>query len=140
MSKYIRIVKAESKTILYIDDDPDDREILISAVTESNSGYKVVEAENGLKGLDYLNRVKQDGGLPCLIILDLNMPVLDGRQTLHRIRQDSSFQKVPVVLYTSSNNPNDKSFFHEQGVVFITIYMITFHPQDFLAFCRKHTM
>jgi CheY-like chemotaxis protein len=108
------------KTILYIDDDPDDREILSSAVKEMNCDVNVIEVENGIKALDYLNRVKKSGHLPCLILLDLNMPMLDGKETLVRIRQDNSFEKVPVIVYTSSNNPNDKIFFDKQGVLLIT--------------------
>jgi CheY-like chemotaxis protein len=108
------------RTILYIDDDPDDREILCSAVKEMSSEVNVIEAENGIKALDYLNKAKNTGHLPCLILLDLNMPMLDGKQTLVRIRQDDSFEKVPVIVYTSSNNPNDKIFFDRQGVLLIT--------------------
>jgi CheY-like chemotaxis protein len=111
---------SDEHTILYIDDDPDDREILHSVLSERKENIKLVEAENGLQGLKYLDTAKKSGMLPCLIILDLNMPLLDGRQTLIRIKQDVSLQKVPVIVYTSSYNPNDKSFFNRQGIDLIT--------------------
>lgn len=108
------------KIILYVDDDADDREMLSSAFKKISPSINVVEAENGLAALKYLDEAKKNGHLPCLIVLDINMPVLDGRQTFHRIREDSFLEKVPVVVFTSSSNPNDKSFFERHGVGLIT--------------------
>jgi CheY-like chemotaxis protein len=105
------------KQILCVDDDADDRFFLSQAIDDLNAEVVVVEAQNGLEALDYLNDVKNSGKpLPCLIILDINMPYLDGKQTFQRIRADSFFSKIPVVVFTNSGNPNDKTLFKSFGV------------------------
>src|SRR5689334_15571811 len=111
----------EQKTILCVDDDPDDRWLLTDAITRAEPGMRIVEAENGLKALDYLQVRKSDSAaLPCLIILDINMPFLDGKETLSRIKADPALQQVPVVIFTSSENPADKKLFNRQGVTLLT--------------------
>ena len=73
------------KTILYVDDDADDREFLSIALKQASPQTQVVLAEHGVAALNYLNETSvRQAKLPCLIILDLNMPVLDGRQTFER--------------------------------------------------------
>jgi CheY-like chemotaxis protein len=105
------------KQILCVDDDADDRFFLSRAFDDINSEVVVVEAQNGLEALDYLNDVKNSGKpLPCLIVLDINMPYLDGKQTFQRLRADSFFSKIPVVVFTNGGNPNDKNHFKTYGV------------------------
>lgn len=104
------------KTILYIDDDADDRELLGAELKVLEDSLVVAEAVNGIEALSYLDKAKVQKQLPCLIVLDLNMPVLDGRQTFQRIKQDILLQGIPVVVYTSSFNPNDRAYFNQEGV------------------------
>ncbi|HLA58827.1 MAG TPA: response regulator [Puia sp.] len=110
----------EQKIILCIDDDADDRSLLIDIITNNEKKLQVAEAENGSIGLQYLNEAKDSDLLPCLIILDINMPVMDGRKTLELIRRDPKLQDIPVVVYTSSQSPNDHKFFKSHGVEFVT--------------------
>ncbi len=110
----------EQKIILCIDDDADDRTLLIDIIAGNEKNIQVAEAENGSIGLQYLNKAKDNDLLPCLIILDINMPVMDGRKTLDSIRRDPKLQDIPVVVYTSSQSPNDHKFFKNHGVEFIT--------------------
>jgi CheY-like chemotaxis protein len=107
------------KTILYVDDDADDREFLSDAIKDVNPQVEVVLAENGLKALDYLNTVKNEH-LPCVIILDINMPYMDGRQTSSRIRSEPGLKDIPIIVFTSSANPNDKVLFNSLGIEFIS--------------------
>lgn len=109
----------QNKVILYVDDDADDREFLSHAIHRVSPATEVVLAENGVKALHYLQD-HQQSQLPCLIILDLNMPYLDGRETYERMRQRPELQKVPTIVFTSSMNPNDKALFHSFGVEFIS--------------------
>jgi len=70
-----------SRIVLCVDDDPDDRELIRNAIFKVDPSYTVVYATNGKEALQYLSL--QDGkDLPCLVILDINMPVMDGKQTL----------------------------------------------------------
>lgn len=107
------------KTILYIDDDADDRELLGAELKVLEKSLVVEEAVNGVEALNYLYKAKAEQQLPCLIVLDLNMPVLDGRQTFQKIKQDELLQDIPLVVYTSSFNPNDRAYFSKAGVEFI---------------------
>ncbi len=114
-------MKQNPKVVLYIDDDEDDREFLLEAFKEVNPEVEVVLVENGVKALDYLNTAKSNQTtLPNLIILDLNMPYLDGFQTFQRIKQEPELQSVPIVVFTSSENPKDKAMFKKLGVELIT--------------------
>lgn len=112
-------------TILIVEDDEDDREILSEAVKHVSGSASIAFAENGLVALDYLTQNKGPEQLPCLIVLDLNMPFLDGRQTCQRIKNELKLEGVPIIIFTSSQNPNDKAMFESQGVEFIT------KPDDF---------
>jgi len=107
-------------TILYVEDDADDRELLYGIAHAVNPGVNIEFAENGLQALEYLNKVKNDAPLPCLIILDLNMPFLDGKETYKKIKSDEKLGTIPVIIFTSSHNPNDKALFNTLGVEFIS--------------------
>ncbi|HWJ89949.1 MAG TPA: response regulator [Flavisolibacter sp.] len=109
------------RTVLYVDDDADDREFLAEAINELNPATQVVCAENGMEALDYLNGLRSHPeDLPCLVVLDINMPVLDGRQTFQKIKDDPTFDRVSIIVFTSSENPQDKAMFQKLGVEMIT--------------------
>ena len=114
-------MKHERARILYVDDDVDDAEFLSEALRQVNPEVDLNIAENGLKALQYLQKLKDaNNKLPCLIILDLNMPYLDGKQTFKRIKEDPELQQVPIIIYTSSRNPQDETMFSSLGIEFIT--------------------
>jgi CheY-like chemotaxis protein len=106
-----------NRTILYVDDDEDDRDFFSKAVRDVNPQVKIVFAENGMEALKYLDACSS---LPCLMVLDINMPVLDGKETFQRVKKDSRLQNLPVVIFTSSQKPADKQLFNSMGVEFIT--------------------
>jgi CheY-like chemotaxis protein len=54
--------------------------------------------------------MKAEGHLPCLVVLDINMPRMDGKQTLIRLQSDSELSTIPVVLYSTSSSELDKTF------------------------------
>ncbi len=109
------------KSILCVDDDEDDVAFLSEALQQIDPHIKIAVAENGLKALDYLDEIREkDNKLPCLIILDINMPYMDGKQTFYKLQADPVLQKVPVVIFTSSAHPADKAMFTGMGIEFIT--------------------
>jgi len=111
----------DNMTILYVDDDPDDREMLSTVIHSIEPAINIVYAENGVEALEYLNTVvNMNNRLPCLVIMDINMPYLDGKETFARIKNDPVLEHVSVVIYTSSENPNDKAFFNSLGAEFYT--------------------
>lgn len=80
-----------SYTILYVDDDNDDLSI-ISEAFEKYTDLRVVQANNGVEALQVLKHMAYKNVLPCLIILDINMPVMDGKQTLSQIKKTEEYR------------------------------------------------
>lgn len=114
-------MKADKKTILYVDDDADDRELLTDAIAHADPGVNVVLTENGAEALTYLGAIKSSGdNYPGVIILDLNMPYMDGKTTFEKLRSDKDMKDIPVVVLTSSEKQADKTLFTGMGVVFHT--------------------
>lgn len=106
----------EDKTILYVDDDADDRDLLWEVMQKVAPDLKVTFAENGLQALELLNETEQTRCLPCLIVLDLNMPFLDGRQTFERIKANPQLSGIPLAVLSSGESPADKAVFGKEGV------------------------
>lgn len=91
--------------ILIIDDDADDRELLIEALQDIDPSSDCLTAINGQDGLVKLDT--KSIPFPSLIFLDLNMPRIDGRKFLMHIKRDPNLSSIPVIIYTTSSNPND---------------------------------
>lgn len=90
------------KLILCADDDPDDRELLCETATKLDPSVTIVHAEHGEHLLKKLEDLTSKNLLPCLIILDMNMPVMDGKTTLIELRKHSEWNKIPVAIFTTS--------------------------------------
>ncbi len=113
-------MNAEPKIILYVDDDPDDLAMLREAISEVGAGYQIREAFDGVHALEMLERMAHEHNLPCLIVLDINMPRMDGKQTLVALQKDKVFATVPVVLFSTSSSALDKTFSQAKNVELIT--------------------
>jgi CheY-like chemotaxis protein len=108
-----------SHTVLCIDDDTDDLELLHDALQKVGKDYKVIEAHDGLEGIRRLHELKNAGTLPCLIVLDVNMPRMDGRETFRMIKSEEQFEEIPVVVFSTSNSHVDQLFFTGKNVEYI---------------------
>ena len=73
-----------------------------------------------MHGISILNQMQKDGKLPCLIVMDINMPKLDGKQTFVKLKADQHFAAIPVVVFSTSSSAMDKMFFQSKGAAFIT--------------------
>ncbi len=108
------------RTVLCVDDDADDREMVCDAIKTIDPSVNVVHAEDGKVAIDYLSNVKSNDELPCLVIMDINMPKMDGKEALARIKKDSRFNELPVVILSTSGNAIDKLYCDNYGVQYIT--------------------
>ena len=95
-------------SILVVDDDKEDHIILEEYFSESGINQNVKFVENGLLALEYLEGISDDTALPKLIVLDLNMPLLNGSQTLLQLKQNNRFKNIPVIIYSTSESDNEK--------------------------------
>lgn len=101
--------------ILIVDDDADDREIIKDAfVAGSPDGYEYIFLENGDRLIEYLENTVQDG-IPSLVLLDLNMPGKDGRETLRDLKSDKRYQSIPIIVFTTSSSTRDKITAYDLG-------------------------
>jgi two-component system response regulator len=106
-----------SLEILYAEDDPDDRLLAEVAHRESGVTHPLIFVANGDEALEYLRRAGRyaDRALPGLVLLDLNMPGLDGRETLRIIRADPFLRRIPVVMLTTSTAGVDIASSYDAG-------------------------
>ena len=106
-------------TILWADDDVEDREIFREVLEAHTSDHVLIDFENGMELIQYLQRLdKKD--FPCLIVLDLNMPVLGGKETLVMLKDDPDFKHIPAAVFTTSDSPSDKKFCERFNVQMFT--------------------
>ena len=92
--------------ILYVDDDSDDCIFLMESFAATAMNTDLVCASDGEEAIQYLNKEKDT--LPSLIILDLNMPRKDGKQTLKHLKSDPQLADIPVVILSTSRSRIDK--------------------------------
>ena len=100
------------KIILLVEDNPNDEELTLRALKKNNIGNEVVVARDGAEALDYLfvtgRYAERDARVaPAIILLDLNLPKIDGLEVLRRIRSDERTKLLPVVILTSSKEEQD---------------------------------
>ncbi|MEI6946139.1 response regulator [Paraflavisolibacter sp. H34] len=108
------------KKVLYADDDVDDKLWVSEAWKGMNCSVHIEFVDNGRQVLDYLAGLPT-AEMPSLIVLDLNMPGLDGRQTLKRLKDDSKYVAIPVVIVTTSSNVVDVEMCKRLGA---SLYLI----------------
>jgi CheY-like chemotaxis protein len=105
--------------IVIVDDDADDREIIRDAFAAALDEQDYVFLENGEKLLEHLQ--KGEGGRPSLILLDLNMPGKDGRETLKEIKTSRDYCQIPTIVFTTSSSHRDRTTAYDLGAnCFIT--------------------
>ena len=130
----------KTASILVIDDDTDDLFLLQSAIQGIKPEVEIMEFYNGLDAVRYLEDAKAKNDLPCVMILDINMPVMDGKETLRRIKAVPGLSALPIVILTSGSNPNDRDYFKSHGVKMYTKPIDTDEFQkmagQFLAHCE----
>jgi CheY-like chemotaxis protein len=107
------------KIVFLIDDDADDREIFADSLSALDSDIMYQEAVNGQDAFEKLQ--SETFPKPDLIFLDLNMPIMDGRTFLKKIKENTDFSAIPVIIYSTSSSDYDKQFAAQnQAAMFLT--------------------
>lgn len=106
--------------VLYADDDEDDVDLMQEAFSKYSSNMSVVARNDGLEVLNFLKEAAPNKKLPCLVILDINMPRLDGKETLRQLRKIEDYNDVPIVLFTTSSSPEDARFAKKFNAGYLT--------------------
>ena len=97
--------RPRGKTILLVEDNPDDEALTLRALRRNRIANTVAVARDGAEAVDLL--LGGDPLVPCLILLDLKLPKIDGLEVLRRIRAGASTRCLPVVVLTSSREERD---------------------------------
>lgn len=121
------------KTILLAEDNQNDIDLTILALSEYNLANNIEVANDGVEVLEYLRRegkfIGRKPGNPAVILLDLKMPRMDGIEVLKVIKTDPTLKVIPVVMVTSSREESDLVQSYELGV---NAYVVK--PVDFKQF------
>lgn len=107
-------------TILWADDDIEDMELMRHVFAELDYDAEMIEVHNGRQVLEHLQQLQPGASFPCLIILDMNMPILSGRETLAILKSETTYSSIPVVVFTTSSNEMDKRFCKQFATEMIT--------------------
>lgn len=127
--------------LLYAEDDRDDFESLEDALLQLTDRFQLVHARNGAEILSMLenNYLPQ---LPQLIVLDLNMPVMDGKSVLLWLKGDERFRDIPVMVFTTSSREDDVKLCQTHKCTFFrkpTLYRDLLHvAQTMMDICTAH--
>jgi DNA-binding response OmpR family regulator len=121
----------ELKRILLVEDDPRDVELTMEALGENNLMNVVDVVGDGEKALDYLFKrgkfAARSGNSPAVILLDLKLPKVDGKEVLKAIRADEKTRMIPVVVLTSSREERDLVESYRLGVNAYVVKPVDFH-------------
>ncbi|MBI2977193.1 MAG: response regulator [Chloroflexi bacterium] len=117
--------------ILLVEDDARDVELTLNALEEYNLANEVVVARDGAEALDYLYRRGEyrlcAEGNPVVVLLDLKLPKVDGREVLRTIKADDRFRVMPVVMLTSSREESDLVESYKLGANAYVVKPVDFH-------------
>ncbi len=107
-------MKVTNKPILLVEDDQVDTMTVIRALKEIHVTNRLVHVENGEDAISYLRDPESEK--PCIILLDLNMPIMNGIEFLHVVKHDDYLRRIPVVVLTTSEEQQDKVNSFNMGV------------------------
>ena len=104
-----------AKKVFLIDDDPDDRAFFCEALEEIAADILCYSAVNGRKALSQI--INKEIEIPDVIFLDINMPQMNGWQFLSMLKQYEPYEKVPVIMYSTSSHPEDVEKARQSGAL-----------------------
>jgi CheY-like chemotaxis protein len=134
-------LKQTKCVVLYADDDPDDRELISAGFVPYKDSIDIRTFSNGADLLAYINSSSLPDNTLCLVILDINMPLLNGLQTLKLIREQKGSESIPIVLFTTYVSTGDKQFINNYNaeILLKPIDASQFHAtiDKFVSHCIK---
>jgi CheY-like chemotaxis protein len=122
---------AQAVTILLVEDDPGHARLIQKNLRRANLANEIIIATDGQQALDFIFGESTISVSPTLILLDLNLPILDGYQVLKRLKTDDRTRHIPIVILTTTADSREVAQCYELGCnVYIT------KPVDYEQFCE----
>jgi CheY-like chemotaxis protein len=120
-------------TLYLVDDDEDDRFLIKEAISQVNGQITIIEAENGL---ELLNIIQRPAAIKAaLILLDMNMPMMNGIETASAIRENPAFGQIPIVMISTSSNDSLIEHAYKAGISRYYIKPCSF--EGFITFANQ---
>lgn len=104
------MMKPEKHLVVYADDDSDDRELVAEAFSQHDESIDLKTFENGNEIYSYLVQLPNTQSSPCLILLDINMPLMNGKEVLTQLRKHRRYAKTPIILFSTSSVHSDADY------------------------------
>lgn len=124
--------------ILYAEDDQDDFEAVKEALDQLTGHQTLVHAKNGTEAVAFIEKTNP---IPDLIVLDLNMPVMDGKEVLSWLKAREEFKNIPIMVFTTSSREEDVKLCQKYACTFFrkpTLYRYLLHvAQTMLQMCEQ---
>ncbi|MBF8295842.1 MAG: two-component system response regulator [Bacteroidetes bacterium] len=120
-----------SKVVLLVEDDEDNRDLVSFVIARSRMDVSLVIAENGQEAID-----KAFANPPHLILMDMQMPVMDGWHAVPLLKADERTKDIPVIAFTAQAKPEDKQRAREMGCS--DYYTKPMDPEELLALIKKY--
>lgn len=128
------------RLILLVDDDPDDLMLIKEAINSLGQDFQFQEATDGRHALNFLRALDSVDKHPCLIVLDINMPVLGGRELLGILKAEPGLKHIPIVVFSTSSNAADVEYCKQFGVELITkpfdMTLLTEAAKRLISYCN----
>jgi CheY-like chemotaxis protein len=120
-----------SKTVLLVEDDEDNRDLVVFVVSRSRLDIELEIAENGQEALD-----KAFAKPPNLILMDMQMPVMDGWHAVPILKADDRTKEIPIIAFTAQAKPEDKARTKEIGCA--EHYSKPMDPEELLGLIQRY--
>jgi len=120
-----------TKVILLAEDDEDNRDLVQFVLMRSKLDIELIVAENGKEAVELAKKQS-----PHLILMDMQMPVMDGWTAVPLLKQDEKTKDIPVIAFTAQAKPEDKAKTHEIGCV--EHYTKPMDPEELLNLVQKY--
>lgn len=124
--------------VLYAEDDLDDFETMKEALDQLSDDLSLMHAKNGVEAVSMMETGSQQ---PALVILDLNMPLMDGKEVLVWMKGHQNFKDVPVMVFTTSSREEDVKVCQQHGCTFYrkpTLYRDLLHVAQAILDLSHH--
>lgn len=96
-------MQTNQRYILYADDDPDDQDLMLEVMQTTGSGISVIGVQNGLEVMRFLANLQKGDHFPVMIVLDINMPIAGGYQTLKMLKLSPAYAHIPVTIFSTTS-------------------------------------
>lgn len=130
-----------SRYIIFADDDADDLDLITGYFKQYEPSVSVLEFRNGREVISFLEEFAVNRELPVLLVLDMNMPRMNGKDTVLAIRKHPTLRSLPVLIYSTATGKEEEAFCKQYAVTWVNkpsnIEQVKYVAQVVAEFCKQ---